>query len=79
MVRRMKTTLNIDDGVMTRLKAEAQRQGRTMSQLVEIALRMLLDRKEPPPELPTMPSFAMGPARVDVSNREALYDLMDKG
>lgn len=78
MVSRMKTTLNIDDRVMARLKTEAQRQGRTMSQLVEIALRMLLDRKESPRELPSLPTFRMGPAKVDVSNREALDDFLDK-
>ena len=42
MVFHMKTTLNIDDGVMSRLKQEAARQGKTMSELVEIALRQLL-------------------------------------
>jgi Arc/MetJ family transcription regulator len=39
---RMKTTLNIDDTVMAELKREAARQGRTMSELVETALRLLL-------------------------------------
>src|SRR5258707_821785 len=39
---RMKTTLNIDDTVMVELKREAARQGRTMSELVETALRLLL-------------------------------------
>ncbi|MFN8582881.1 MAG: ribbon-helix-helix protein, CopG family [Gemmatimonadaceae bacterium] len=34
----MKTTLNIDDSVMARLKREAARSGRTMSELVETAL-----------------------------------------
>jgi hypothetical protein len=38
---RMKTTLNIDDRVMAELKREASRQGRTMSELVETALRLL--------------------------------------
>ena len=38
----MKTTLNIDDTVMAELKREAVRQGRTMSELVETALRLLL-------------------------------------
>src|SRR5690606_14342677 len=42
MVSHMKTTLNIDDTVMAHLKREAARQGRTMSELVETALRMLL-------------------------------------
>jgi hypothetical protein len=36
----MKTTLNIDDSVMVELKREAARQGRTMSELVEAALRL---------------------------------------
>jgi Arc/MetJ family transcription regulator len=38
----MKTTLNIDDKVMADLKREAARQGCTMSELVESALRLLL-------------------------------------
>ena len=38
----MKTTLNIDDTVMAELKREAARQGRTMSELVETALRLRL-------------------------------------
>ena len=41
MVFRMTTTLNIDVTVMAQLKREAARQGRTMSELVEMALRML--------------------------------------
>jgi hypothetical protein len=39
---RMKTTLNIDDTAMAELKREAARQGRTMSELAETALRLLL-------------------------------------
>jgi hypothetical protein len=38
---RMKTTLNIDDTVMTELKGETAQQGRAMSELVESALRLL--------------------------------------
>ena len=41
MVFHMKTTLNIDDTVMAQLKREAARQKRTMSELVETALRGL--------------------------------------
>jgi hypothetical protein len=39
---RMKTTLNIEDTVMTELKGETAQQGRTISELVESALRLLL-------------------------------------
>lgn len=75
----MKTTLNIDDTVMDRLRREAARQGRTMSELVEAALRRLLDSTEKPAAepLPPLPSYAMGPARVDVADREALYEAME--
>jgi hypothetical protein len=38
----MKTTLNIDDTVMAELDREAARQGRTMSEKAETALRPLL-------------------------------------
>jgi hypothetical protein len=37
----MKTTFNIDDTVMAELKREAALQGRTMSEMVETALRLL--------------------------------------
>jgi plasmid stability protein len=73
----MKTTLNIDDTVMKELRREAARQGRTMSELVETALRLLLRsprRREP---LPPLPSFHSGGALVDVADREALYQAME--
>lgn len=37
----MKTTLNIDDGVMARLKEEAARRRTTMSELVEAGIRLM--------------------------------------
>jgi len=75
--RSMKTTLNIDDSVMERLKREAARQGRTMSELVESALRLLFQLRRKQPDLPPLPSFASGGARVDIANREALYEAME--
>lgn len=78
MVSHMKTTLNIDDTVMDRLRREAARSGRTMSELVESALRGLLDaRPEDPAELEPLPSFDSAGALVDISDREALYRAME--
>ena len=77
MVFHMKTTLNISDTVMRALKQEAARTGKTMSELVESALRMLLEREPDSRELPPLPTFNMGGARVDISNRELLYDFME--
>ena len=73
----MKTTLNIDDGVMARLKEEAARRRKTMSELVEAALRRLLEAPETPSSLPDLPAFHSGGHRVDVGDREALYQAME--
>ena len=74
----MKTTLNIDDQVMRELKREAARQGRTMSELVETALRLLLRPQNQRGKLPALPRFRSGGALVDVADRNALYDLMEE-
>lgn len=78
MVFHMKTTLVIDDGVMRQLKQEAARQGLTLSELVEAALRRMLDSAESEPRpLPPLPVFDGGRLLVDVTDREALCDVLD--
>ncbi len=73
----MKTTLQIDDEVMRELKQEAARQGRTMSDLVETALRLLLRPRQSPGELPPLPTFRSSGTLVDIADREALYQAME--
>jgi hypothetical protein len=75
----MKTTLNIDDTVMAELKREAARQGRTMSEMVESALRMLLRSQQKPGKVPPLPKFRSGGTFVDVADRVALYHAMEGG
>jgi hypothetical protein len=77
MVFHMKTTLNIDDTVMAELKREAARQGRTMSELVETALRLLLRSQRKHQPTPALPKFHSGGARVDIADRDALYQPME--
>ena len=82
MVFHMKTTLNIDDSVMQRLREEAARRSTTMSALVEAGLRRVL--AEPAPldsqasELPPLPSWNSGGALVDIANRDELYRAMEE-
>ena len=73
----MKTTLQIDDGVMRELKMRAARDGRTMSELVEAALRRLLDERPPDKDLPPLPVMKAREL-VDVSDRDALYRAMEE-
>ncbi len=79
MVSHMKTTLNVDEHVMAQLKAEAARQGRTMSELVESALRLFLRPAADRGALTPLPTFPAGRELVDVADREALYRVMDEG
>jgi hypothetical protein len=77
MVFHMKTTLSIDDTVMAQLKREAARQGRTMSDLVETALRLLFRTRKATAELTSLPVLRSGGAMVDVADRETLYQAME--
>jgi len=73
----MKTTLNIDDSVMARLKREAAKQGRTMSELMETALRLFFKAQREEQDLPPLPTFDFGGQLVDIADRDALYDAME--
>ena len=78
----MKTTLNIDDSVMQRLREEAAQRGTTMSALVEAGLRRVLAAPEVGDEqrkaLPPLPTWRSGGFRVDIANRDALYRMMEE-
>ncbi len=73
----VKTTLNIDDSVTARLKLEAVRQRRTMSELVETALRLLFQTQKRERPLPPLPSFKSNGYLVNIADCDALYQGMD--
>lgn len=82
MVCHMKTTLNIDDSVMQRLREEAARRGTTMSALVEAGLRRVLapevSAADKAGEQPSLPTWRGGPELVDISDRDALNRAMEE-
>ncbi|MEQ1930041.1 MAG: CopG family transcriptional regulator [Parvularculaceae bacterium] len=73
----MKTTLDIDDTVIRELKREAARQDKTMSEIVETALLLLLQQKTRNDRLPRLPTFDGGVPLVDIADRDALYEAME--
>ena len=75
----MKTTLVLNDTLAAQLKREAQRRGRTMSELVEEALRLLFcpAKIAEETELPPLPTHDFGHEFVDVADRDLLYDVME--
>ena len=78
----MKTTINIDDSVMQRLREEAARRGTTMSALVEAGLRRVLaapaDAGKQPDALPPLPTWNSGGHLVNIDDRDALYRAMEE-
>ena len=78
---RVKTTIDIDDDLLTEAKRRAAQAGTTLRTFIEDALRArLLPRargeKRFHLELPTV--RGTHPPRVDVADRRALYDLLDE-
>ena len=77
LVNHMKTTLNIDDQLMAKVKQEAARQGRTMSEFIESALRVALQANRKQSRQTALPTFRGGTFRVNVGNNDALQDFME--
>ncbi|MYK26988.1 MAG: hypothetical protein F4052_08610 [Dehalococcoidia bacterium] len=77
-----KTTINIEDALMERLKEEAARRKTTMTALIEAGIRRILAEGETPApvggELPPLPIYDMGEPLVDVADRDALYEVLDR-
>jgi hypothetical protein len=73
----MKTTLVIDDSIMKSLKQQAAAEGRTISELVESALRLFLAARSRRDKLPPLPTFHGGRVLVDIADRDALYRAME--
>lgn len=74
-------TLSINDAVMRRLREEAARREVTMSELVEEGLKRVLAESTPadgPPDtLAPLPTWRAGRPSVDISDRDALYRVME--
>jgi hypothetical protein len=63
---------------MKRLKQETARQRKTMSELVETALRAFFHPRRQKPTLPPLPSFDSGGHLVDIADWDALYRAMEE-
>jgi hypothetical protein len=78
----VRTTLNLDDDLLTQAKALAQQSGKTLTRVVEDALRERLARRaRPAPDdvgfhLHTFTGSGLRPG-VDLDNSAALRDVMD--
>lgn len=77
----MRTTIRIEDLLFRQLKEKAARTGRTISDLVEDAVRASMNRAQPPPmrlePLPVFGGSGVMPG-VDLESSATLLDVMDE-
>jgi hypothetical protein len=75
----MRTTVAINDRLLTAAKAAARRRGYTLGRLIEEALRRELDQQSPS-RLPQVPVFRGGTGPrpgLDLRSNRALIDLLE--
>lgn len=77
----MRTTIRIDDRLLAEAKAQAARSGRTLTAVIEDALRAAIasrDRRATtdPPDLPISRGGRLRPG-VDLDDSAALLDVME--
>jgi hypothetical protein len=79
----MRTTLHINDELMRAAKKAAAESGRTLTSVIEDALRRALANSDRPakPSPSKLPVFHMGGTLpgVDLDNTAALIELMEEG
>ena len=73
----MKTTLDLDEQLLQEAEACAAREGRTLAQLVEEALRSRVRASAAPDNLNFLVKLGWLTPGIDIDNRNALYDLFD--
>lgn len=75
----MKTTLNLDDQLLRKAKQCAAREGITLTAFVDDALRAKLLLEKPKHRYRFKPNVVTGsgPPNVDISDRDALYEVID--
>ncbi len=75
----LKTTLNLDDRLLRNAKKTAAERGVTLTSIIEDGLRSALARPTPRKRFKLRLKTVAGKRlpRVDISDREALYDLME--
>lgn len=78
----MRTTISIDDGLLQRVREVAARTGRTVSQVIEEAVRVSLSERTSRSRrrkvrLKTVGGNGLRPG-VDIDDGDSLRDLMDR-
>ena len=76
----MKTTLDLDDELLRRSRQRAAQEGVTLTRFIEDALALRLEdsRQKPAFRLALTTVRGTRPPNVDISDREELYEVLDR-
>ncbi|HHW82891.1 MAG TPA: antitoxin [Actinomycetales bacterium] len=77
----MRTTINVDERLLSAAKARARQEGITLGEFVDESLRRHLSYAEQPRHGPEIPVFERGTGPlpgVDLSSAAGLLDLLDE-
>jgi hypothetical protein len=82
MLRHMRTTVRLEEGLLEQAKREAERRGTTLTALIEQGLRLAIRRPKPVDsdtrvKLPVSRARGGVIAGVDLNDSAALFDRMD--
>jgi hypothetical protein len=76
-----KTTLQLDDAVMQQIRDLAHQSKRTLTEIInDLLVESLVRRKQQSAKvrLKPLPSWPAGTPRVNIADRNALYDLLEQ-
>lgn len=76
----MRTTMNLPDDLYRAARVRAAEEGRTVTSLLEEALRALLERSTPAPEpyrVTPIPMGLPGEPPFDIADNSAVLDYLD--
>ena len=75
----MRTTIDLDPLILTALKERQKREGKTLGVLVsELLSRALAEDESTPATDFHWPVKSMGTPLIDIEDKEALWDLLDR-
>ena len=72
--------MNLPDSLMERVRQRAEQEGRTVTSLMEEALRDLIDKdRGSQPEVEPLPTWTAPGQRmlIDIDDKEALWEVLD--
>jgi hypothetical protein len=73
----MRTSMNLPDSLLEAARERAAAEGRTVTSLMEEALRRLLEEQRTAASPPRLPTWKGGRLLIDIEDKDALWEILD--